>query len=55
MKNGLGHLDAAVFSFYGPGRATLMTRTGGVIAARVMFDAATPVLPGYARKPAFVF
>ncbi len=38
-----------------PGRATLTTRTGGVLASRVMFDAATPVLPGYARKPAFVF
>ena len=39
----------------GPGRATLITRTGGVLAARVMFDAATPLLPGFARKPAFVF
>jgi protein-L-isoaspartate(D-aspartate) O-methyltransferase len=39
----------------GPGRATLTTRTGGILAARVMFDAATPRLPGFARKPAFVF
>ena len=39
----------------GPGRATLTTRTGGLLAARVMFDAATPLLPGFARKPAFVF
>jgi protein-L-isoaspartate(D-aspartate) O-methyltransferase len=39
----------------GPGRATLTTRAGGVLAARVMFDAATPLLPGFTRKPAFVF
>jgi len=39
----------------GLGRATLITRTGGVLAARVMFDAATPLLVGFARKPAFVF
>lgn len=39
----------------GVGRATIATRTGGVIARRVMFDAATPLLPGLAPKPAFVF
>ena len=50
-----GRLVAVVKRDNGPGRATLMTRTGGVLAARVMFDAATPVLPGYARKPAFAF
>ncbi len=37
------------------GRAILMTRTGGVLARRVIFDAATPVLPGFAPKPAFEF
>jgi len=37
------------------GRATLTTRTGGVLAQRVIFDAATPLLPGFAPKPAFVF
>lgn len=37
------------------GRATLTTRTGGVLAHRVIFDAATPVLPGFAPKPVFVF
>jgi protein-L-isoaspartate(D-aspartate) O-methyltransferase len=39
----------------GVGRATLVTRTGGVIARRVIFDAATPLLGGFAPKPAFVF
>jgi protein-L-isoaspartate(D-aspartate) O-methyltransferase len=35
------------------GRARLYTRTDGVLAHRVMFDAATPLLPGFAVKPAF--
>jgi protein-L-isoaspartate(D-aspartate) O-methyltransferase len=50
-----GRMVAVVKPDDGPGRATLTTRTGGVLAARVMFDAATPLLPGFARKPAFVF
>ena len=37
------------------GRATLITRTGGVLASRVIFDAATPLLPSFLAKPAFVF
>jgi protein-L-isoaspartate(D-aspartate) O-methyltransferase len=37
------------------GRATLLTRTGGVLAHRGIFDAATPLLPGFAARPAFVF
>ncbi len=39
----------------GMGRATLTTRIGGVLAHRVLFDAATPLLPGFLPKPAFVF
>ena len=39
----------------GVGRATLVTRTGGVIARRTLFDAATPLLQGFAPEPAFVF
>ncbi len=37
------------------GRATLITRTGAVLAQRVIFDAATPLLPGFAAEPGFVF
>ena len=37
------------------GRATLATRAGGVLAQRVIFDAATPFLPGFAPKLAFEF
>lgn len=50
-----GRLAAVVQSADGVGRATLITRTGGILARRVIFDAATPLLPGFARKPAFVF
>lgn len=50
-----GRLAAVVRPADGVGRATLVTRTGGVLAHRVIFDAATPLLPGFARKPAFVF
>ena len=37
------------------GRATLLVRTGGVTSRRVLFDAGTPVLSGFAARPAFVF
>jgi protein-L-isoaspartate(D-aspartate) O-methyltransferase len=39
----------------GVGRAVLIMRTGGVIARRVLFDAAIALLPSFAPKPAFVF
>jgi protein-L-isoaspartate(D-aspartate) O-methyltransferase len=50
-----GRLAAVVRPGEGMGRATLATRTGGILAHRVIFDAATPLLPGFVRKPAFVF
>jgi protein-L-isoaspartate(D-aspartate) O-methyltransferase len=50
-----GRLLAIVKSTNGIGRATLATRRGGVLARRVLFDAATPLLPGFLPKPAFVF
>jgi protein-L-isoaspartate(D-aspartate) O-methyltransferase len=37
------------------GRATLITRTGAALAPRIIFDAATPLLPELIAKPAFVF
>ena len=39
----------------GVGRAMVLTRRSGVIARRVIFDAATPFLAGFAPRPAFVF
>ncbi|HEV7996116.1 MAG TPA: protein-L-isoaspartate O-methyltransferase [Stellaceae bacterium] len=50
-----GRLVAVVKPEGGVGRAMLATQTGGVIARRVIFDAATPLLPGFRAKPAFVF
>jgi protein-L-isoaspartate(D-aspartate) O-methyltransferase len=50
-----GRIVAVVKPHNGPGRATLITRTGGILASRVMFDAATPLLPGFVKRPAFVF
>ncbi len=50
-----GRLMAVVKPGTGMGRATLTTRIGGVLAHRVLFDAATPLLPGFLPKPAFVF
>jgi protein-L-isoaspartate(D-aspartate) O-methyltransferase len=50
-----GRLLAVVKSANGIGRAILRTKTDGVVAPRVLFDAATPLLPGFAPKPGFVF
>ena len=50
-----GRMAAVLRPGAGLGRATLTTRTGGVLAQRVIFDAATPLLPGFAPKPVFVF
>jgi protein-L-isoaspartate(D-aspartate) O-methyltransferase len=50
-----GRLLAVVRPGNAVGRATLTIRTGGVLAHRVIFDTATPVLPGFLPKPTFVF
>jgi protein-L-isoaspartate(D-aspartate) O-methyltransferase len=50
-----GRLLAVVRAGEVVGRATLTKRTGGVVSRRVIFDAATRVLPGFAQKPAFAF
>jgi protein-L-isoaspartate(D-aspartate) O-methyltransferase len=53
LKDG-GRLVAVV----GSGRsakAMVHIRSGGVVSARPIFDAAIPPLPGFARPPQFVF
>jgi protein-L-isoaspartate(D-aspartate) O-methyltransferase len=50
-----GRMAAVVRAPGEVGRATLYTKTEGVLGRRVMFDAATPPLPGFAAAPAFVF
>ncbi len=37
------------------GKATLFQTVGGETGGRVLFDATAPVLPGFAKAPAFVF
>lgn len=50
-----GRLAAVIRPPGGVGRAALIVRTGGVLGRRLLFDAATPLLPGFAAQPAFVF
>ena len=50
-----GRLAAVVRAEGSVGRATLTMRTGGGVARRVIFDAATPLLPSLLPQPAFVF
>lgn len=50
-----GRILAVIRGDVGMGRATVISRTGGLLAHRVIFDAATPLLPGFRPKPAFVF
>ena len=50
-----GRMLAVLRPGAGIGRATLITRTGGALAQRAIFDAATPLLAEFTTKPAFVF
>ncbi len=50
-----GRLVAVIRGERGLGRATLMQRNGDVVSSRVLFDAATPSLPGFEREERFVF
>ncbi len=50
-----GRMAVVLRPHAGVGRATLIVRAGGVLACRTIFDAATPLLPGFAAKPGFVF
>jgi protein-L-isoaspartate(D-aspartate) O-methyltransferase len=50
-----GRLLAVVRPGGGIGRAVLTKRTGGALARRVIFDAATPLLPSFLPAATFVF
>lgn len=45
----------AVIAERGMGKAILITRHGGAFSSRTVFDAATPYLPGFVRRPSFEF
>ena len=50
-----GRLVGVVGSGRGVGKGTLVVRVGDTFGRRVLFDAVTPVLPGFQPKPKFVF
>jgi len=50
-----GRLVAVVTDQAGIGRGTLIQRTGDSYSTRMLFDAATPLLPGFEREVGFVF
>lgn len=50
-----GRLVAVVVPPGGTGRATLATRVAGAVSTRVIFDAASPIMPGFRQEPGFVF
>lgn len=50
-----GRMVAVVRSEGGPGRAMLWTRRAGVVGARVLFDANTPLLPEFSPVRGFAF
>jgi protein-L-isoaspartate(D-aspartate) O-methyltransferase len=50
-----GRMVAVIEGDKGIGRGTLFLRRGGSISQRPLFDAATPLLPGFAPEPTFRF
>lgn len=50
-----GRLVAVVTTSPGVGKGTLIVRVGDTFGRRILFDAATPLLPGFLPKPKFVF
>jgi protein-L-isoaspartate(D-aspartate) O-methyltransferase len=50
-----GRLLTVIRGDAGPGKATAMERWGEAVGRRTLFDANTPVLPGFERRRGFVF
>jgi protein-L-isoaspartate(D-aspartate) O-methyltransferase len=50
-----GRLVCIVLGAGGFGKGTVLTRVGGSVSRRTVFDAGTPLLPGFKRVPSFVF
>lgn len=48
-----GRMVAVVVEPGEPGRATMWRKIGGTLSSLVMFDAGTPVLPGFEKRPSF--
>jgi protein-L-isoaspartate(D-aspartate) O-methyltransferase len=54
LANG-GRLVTVVQGSAGMGKAVLMSRVDDAFGQRIVFDASTPLLPGFAAEPGFVF
>ncbi len=50
-----GRMVAVVTGRGGVGKGTLFRRVHGALSQRQVFDAATPILPGFEARPRFVF
>ncbi|MGE5477233.1 MAG: protein-L-isoaspartate O-methyltransferase family protein [Bacteroidales bacterium] len=50
-----GRLVGVVAATPGVGKGTVIVRVGDTFGRRVLFDAVTPMLPGFQPKPKFVF
>jgi protein-L-isoaspartate(D-aspartate) O-methyltransferase len=50
-----GRLVTVVRSGHGPGKGTVYERWDKAVGRRTLFDANTPVLPGFRKQPGFVF
>jgi protein-L-isoaspartate(D-aspartate) O-methyltransferase len=50
-----GRLVGVVTTTPGVGKGTVIVRVGDTFGRRVLFDAVTPMLPGFQPKPKFVF
>jgi protein-L-isoaspartate(D-aspartate) O-methyltransferase len=50
-----GRLATVIKAGAGMGQATLFTRVGDTLSGRVIFDASTPLLPGFVPQESFVF
>jgi protein-L-isoaspartate(D-aspartate) O-methyltransferase len=50
-----GRLVTVLQGSAGMGKAVLMSRIGDALGQRLVFDAGTPLLPGFAVEPGFVF
>ena len=48
-----GRMVAVVYDKRGVGKGTLFIRVGNVVSRRDVFDAATPMLPGFERQSTF--
>jgi protein-L-isoaspartate(D-aspartate) O-methyltransferase len=50
-----GRLCTVVRAGAGAGKAMQFVNAGGIVSRREMFDANTPMLPGFATRQEFVF